>query len=167
MSETERKTLEAMLELYAGDAKRIQHFIKVNAFAQIIARREGVDELTRERISLAAYVHDIGIHESERKYNSSAGKYQEIEGPPLAEKLLIECGADSAQVQRICRIVATHHTYTAIDGIDLQILVEADFIVNCFEDGLSARSAENALKNIFRTDGGKKLLRQNFLDGQV
>lgn len=68
MTQLERRVAEAMIALYSGDAKRIQHFIKVNAFAKLIAEGEGTDERTKEIISLAAYVHDIGIHESEKKY---------------------------------------------------------------------------------------------------
>ena len=32
----------------------------------------------------AAYLHDIGIKEAERKYQSSAAPYQEQEGPAIA-----------------------------------------------------------------------------------
>ena len=34
----------AMIELYSGDAKRIQHFCKVHSYAKIIAETENVDE---------------------------------------------------------------------------------------------------------------------------
>lgn len=163
MTELENRTLEGTLQLYRGDAKRIQHFIKVNAFANIIARGEGVGEDVRERISVAAYVHDIGIHESEKKYGSPDGKYQEKEGPAIAAKLLEECGADKAATARVCEMIAHHHTYTGIDGLDLQILIEADFIVNCYEDDLPKGSVERVLERIFKTESGKRLLRLNFL----
>ena len=41
----------------------------------------------------AAYLHDIGIHEAERKYQSTAARYQEEEGPPIAREILIKLGA--------------------------------------------------------------------------
>ena len=34
----------AMIELYSGDAKRIQHFCKVHSYAKLIAETENVDE---------------------------------------------------------------------------------------------------------------------------
>ena len=34
----------AMIELYRGDAKRIQHFCKVHSYAKLIAETENVDE---------------------------------------------------------------------------------------------------------------------------
>lgn len=164
MTQLERRVAEAMIDLYSGDAKRIQHFIKVNAFAKLIAEGEGTDERTREIISLAAYVHDIGIHESEKKYGSADGKYQEKEGPALAEALLKECGADPQMIERICHLVGNHHTYTNIDGIDYQILVEADFIVNCYEDEVSADGVKKVLDRIFKTQSGKQLLEKSFLE---
>ncbi len=79
-------------------------------------------------------MHDIGIRPSEAKYQSCSGKYQEIEGPPIALKLLKKiamCPED--MVQRICFLIAHHHTYQSVDDIDYQILIEADFLVNMFE----------------------------------
>ena len=34
----------AMIELYKGDAKRIQHFCKVHSYAKLIAQMENVDD---------------------------------------------------------------------------------------------------------------------------
>ena len=34
----------AMIELYKGDAKRIQHFCKVHSYAKLIAETENVDK---------------------------------------------------------------------------------------------------------------------------
>ena len=52
-------------------------------------------------LETAAYVHDIGIKISEEKYNSSAGKYQEIEGPPIAEEMLTKLGYDKHVIERV------------------------------------------------------------------
>lgn len=69
------------------------------------------------------------------KYNSSAGNYQKIEGPAVARKILNESGFEIELIDRICFLVANHHTYDKVDYIDYQILIEADFLVNIFEDG--------------------------------
>ena len=65
----------------AGDAKRIQHFIKVYAYSRLLGRREGLDEQKQNVLEAAAVLHDIGIHEAERKHGSSGGHWQEMEGP--------------------------------------------------------------------------------------
>ena len=83
-----------MIELYKGDAKRIQHFCKVHSYAKLIAETEHVDERTLFIIETAALTHDIGIHVCEEKYGNCSGKLQEKEGPALAEQLLKQLGFD-------------------------------------------------------------------------
>ena len=82
----------AMIELYHGDAKRIQHFCKVHSYAKLIAEMENVDAETLFILETAALTHDIGIHLCEEKYGNSNGKLQEKEGPAIAEKLLADLG---------------------------------------------------------------------------
>lgn len=151
--------MAAMIAYDKGDAMRIHHFLKVYELARTIGRLEGLDERTQYLLESAAIVHDIGIHISEQKYGSSAGKYQEIEGPAEARKLLEPLGYDEAAIQRIEYLVGHHHTYTNMDGLDYQILVEADFLVNLYEDGASEQAQQSAYKNIFRTESGKRLCR--------
>lgn len=51
----------AMIELYKGDSRRIQHFCKVHSYARLIAQMENVDYKTLFIIETAALTHDIGI----------------------------------------------------------------------------------------------------------
>lgn len=154
--------LTAMMEYDRGDAKRIQHFIKVYEFARIIGLMEGLDEKTQITLESAAVVHDIGIHISEQKYGSSSGKYQELEGPAEAKKLLDQLGWPKDVTERVCYLVGHHHTYHDMDGLDYQILVEADFLVNLFEDEVSENGCRHAYEKIFRTESGKRLYRTQF-----
>ena len=142
-----------------GDPKRIQHFVKVYEFAKYIGKGEKLDEKTYKTLKLAAIVHDIGIHKAEKKYGQCGGKLQEKEGPPEAEKLLKKLGADRETIDRVCYLVGHHHTYHDMDGMDYQILVEADFLVNLFEDKVSPEGCRNAYHKIFRTESGKRLYR--------
>ena len=148
----------AMIDYFAGDPKRIQHFIKVHAFAVAVARGENMLPQDRYILEIAALVHDIGIKISEVKYNSSAGKYQELEGPAQADKLLTGLGVDRSVIDRVCYLVGHHHTYKDIKDLDYQILVEADFLVNLYEDNESRDVALNVRDRIFRTETGKNLL---------
>lgn len=152
-----------MIKYYAGDKKRINHFIKVHGYAKAIGEAEELDERTMLILETAAYVHDIGIKISEEKYNSSAGKYQEIEGPPIAEEMLTKLGYDKDVIERVSYLVGHHHTYSNIDGIDYQILVEADFLVNIDEDEMTKETAENVREKIFKTKSGTQMLDNLFL----
>lgn len=60
----------AMIELYKGDAKRIQHFCKVHSYAKLIAQMENVDDKCLFIIETAALTHDIGIHTCEENMES-------------------------------------------------------------------------------------------------
>ena len=97
----------------------------------------------------AAVVHDIGILTAERKYDSSAGKYQELEGPAEAKDLLSGLGWPQEVIDRLCYLVGHHHAYANIDEPDDQILVEADFLVNLLENhfpvALSLYAAKNSI----------------------
>ena len=152
----------AMMEFDAGDPRRIQHFLKVHAFARLIGLAEGLDGATQRTLELAAVVHDIGIRPAEAKYGRCDGKLQEQEGPAPARTLLRGVGADDATAERAAFLVGHHHTLTGVDGPDWQILLEADFLVNCYEDGLPRSAAETALERLFRTGTGKRLLRLQY-----
>ena len=157
------RLMDAMIGYDQGDAKRIQHFVKVHDFATAIGKLEGLDEETQFILESASILHDIGIHISEQKYGSSSGKYQELEGPAEAEKLMREVGGyTEGQMDRIKYLIGHHHTYHEINGMDYQILVEADFLVNLYEDGESKETAEAVRSRIFRTKAGIRFLSQMF-----
>ena len=162
MDEQDRKLIEKMMEYYAGDPKRVQHFLKVYEFAKLIGESESLDTETMHILRTAAIVHDIGIKISEEKYGSSNGKYQEKEGPAIAKKLLEKLGFDKDVSDRVQYLIAHHHTYDNIDGIDYQILVEADFLVNIMESDLSKEATLKAYHTIFKTACGKTICREMF-----
>ena len=152
----------AMIDLYSGDAKRIQHFCKVHSYAKLIAETEKVDDRTLFIIETAALTHDIGIHTCEEKYGSCGGKLQEKEGPAIAKKLLSKLEFDTEISDRVQYLIAHHHTYDDINCIDYQILVEADFLVNMMEDNLPKQAVENAYNKIFSTSCGKRICKNMF-----
>ncbi|MDR1787344.1 MAG: HD domain-containing protein [Treponema sp.] len=158
--------MDAAIAYNGKDARRINHLIKVWAFARCIGRGEHCDSSTQAIVEAAALLHDIGIHEAERKYASSAGAWQEIEGPPAARALLRDAGLDSAMLERILFLIGHHHSYQAICGLDFQILVEADFLVNIFEDNMDNAAIQSIRAKIFKTKTGLKLLEQLYLSGE-
>lgn len=154
--------INEMIKYYSGDPKRIQHFLKVYSFAALIADGEGLDEETYFVLTTAAVVHDIGIKACEEKYGRCCGPLQELEGPPIAEEMLKRLGYEERVVERVKYLIAHHHTYKNVDGADYRILIEADCLVNLFEDGKDSSAALAARDRIFRTPTGIKILNAMF-----
>ena len=146
------------------DVRRINHFLKVYGYAKMIGECENLDDSMQEILEVTAVLHDVGIKVAEQKYNSSAGHYQQLEGPPVAKKILDELGYPDDFVERVMYLIAHHHTYINIDGMDYQILVEADFLVNADEDRLSSDAIENFKEKIFKTTTGIAVLENNYLN---
>jgi len=154
----------AMIRFDTGDPVRIQHLTKVWAYATLIGREEGLKEETQFILESAALLHDIGIHIAEQKYGHQNGKLQEQEGPDGVRQILGELGGYTAeQIERICWLVAHHHTYHVCEDSDYQILIEADFLANLLEDNETREVAETVRKNIFKTQSGIRLLDEMFL----
>lgn len=148
----------ATIEYNAGDPKRIQHTTKVHAYASLIGKCEGLDETTLFVLESAALVHDVGIRASEKKYGYQNGKLQEQEGPAVARELLTRIGGYTApQIERICWLVAHHHTYHVCEDLDYQILIEADYIVNLYEDNVSQTAIDTIRRKIFKTKNGLRI----------
>lgn len=152
-----------MIAYFSGDPKRIQHFMKVHSFAKLIGTKEGMDETSLFILEAAAYTHDIGIRPAEEKYGRCDGSLQEQEGPIVAQKLLSDLGVENYMVDRICYLIGHHHTYTNVEGLDYQILIEADFLVNLYEDEEDSRTIRKVYDRIFKTKTGKEIFRQMFL----
>ena len=61
---------------------------------------------------------------------------------------------DAGKIDRIAYLVGHHHTFTGIDGLDCQILIEADYIANASENGYSQGNIRNFMAKIMKTDSG-------------
>lgn len=151
------QVLLEMVRYFGNDTRRINHAFKVLGFADAILAGEAVSGQAAQVTLLAAILHDIGIKEAERKYQSSAGNYQESEGPPIAAEIMNHCRVTAEIRDRVCFLVGHHHTYNKIDDIDFQILVESDFLVNIQEGFIKPEAAPGVIRNYFRTATGKEL----------
>lgn len=151
-----------MIEYERGCPQRVQHLLKVHAFARLIGVGEGLDARTLYILEAAALVHDIGIKPALAKYGSSAGPLQEREGVAPAREMLTSLGFDEALTERVSALVGRHHTYENVDGPDCRILLEADFLVNLFENSAGEAEIKTALRNIFRTETGIHICRTMF-----
>jgi len=133
--------------VFGTDTRRIEHALAVLDFAEQIRAAEGGDA---EVIRAAAILHDIGIPEAERRYGSSAGKYQEMEGPPIARKICRIHGMRDEDIEHVCRIVGSHHSALDIDTLEFRVLWDADWLVN-FEDVFGRSGASDRKERIQKT----------------
>ena len=76
--------------------------------------------------------------------------------------MLTELGFDEDIIARVCFLIAHHHTYEGAQGLDWQILLEADFLVNAFEDSLSKESIKSFRDKVFKTKTGIKMLEEMY-----
>lgn len=157
------EVIDEMIRCNAGEPGLIHHALKVYAFAKAIGEEEGLSPEEQEILETAAVLHDIGIRESLRKYGDANGVHQQVEGPPIAEEILKRLGAGPEQIKRVCFLIAHHHTYTGVSGIDYRILIEADFLVNVYETPSMQKSAAEILDKNFETAAGKRYFNALFL----
>jgi HD superfamily phosphohydrolase YqeK len=157
----ERIALE-MKKYFGTDFKRTNHAIKVAKYAEQILKMEGGNPLV---VMGAAYLHDIGIHEAERKYGIPSGHYQEMEGPAIAKEILERLNIQKEIIDEICDIIGHHHSPREEETLNFQILFEADWLVNIDEEGISKdrKKVEELIDKVFRTVTGKQLAERLFL----
>ncbi len=153
------KTTEAMLNFYSGDIRRINHFLCVHGLAKTIGELEQLDRKTQEILEISALTHDIGIKVVEDKLGSCTPAQQEKEGPPVAADMLRALGCTKDIISRVSTLIGRHHTYTDIDGIDCQILLEADFLVNIHGMGINEHAVQSFKKKVFKTESGLRFLK--------
>jgi HD superfamily phosphohydrolase YqeK len=157
------KQTKVEMENYFGtDQRRIDHALQVSLYAQELLAYIDADPVVT---LAAAYLHDIGIHEAERKHCSSSGKWQEIEGPPIARTILEKLGAEEEGVEHVVNIVANHHTPAGVNSPEFRVIWDADALVNFAESlpGKEADEVEKTLLNHMVTEAGYRIARKIFL----
>lgn len=152
-----------MKRYFRQDFKRIGHAVKVAKYAEIIVKAEQGDPAV---VLATAYLHDIGIKESERKYNSSAAGYQEKEGPPIAREILTRIGARDELIEEVCDIIGHHHHPREEETLNFKCLYDADLIVNLEEkqkeNPSTPEKLDALLERAFFTESGKQAAKEAF-----
>ena len=120
-----------MKRYFKHDFKRIGHASKVARYAEKIGREEKGNLAV---VLVASYLHDIGIKEAELKHDSSAARYQEEEGHPVAREILEKLGANDDLIEEVCNIIAHHHHPGPEESNNYKSLYDADMLVNLAEN---------------------------------
>lgn len=159
MYETVRKEME---RFFGEDARRIAHALEVTSHALKIQASEGGD---RDVVTMASLLHDVGIKPAEERYGSSAGRYQEELGPPIAEEILEKLGVGEEKIATVKELIAHHHTPGRITTKEFACLWDADFIVNLREvaPGMKTEKIRALIDGKFLTGEGKRIAREIFL----
>jgi len=147
-----------MKRYFGQDFKRIGHASRVARYAEQMVKEEKGDMAV---VLIAAYLHDIGIKEAERKYQSNEAGYQEQEGPPVARDILTRLGATPELIDEVCDIIGHHHHPRKEETINFKILYDADLIVNLEEkhkeSPLNPAKLSGIITKSFLTPSGGKL----------
>ena len=164
MNTTKAALIKAMEAYFNGDARRINHAIRVTEYAEELLKTEGGDYPV---VIGASVLHDIGIHQAQKKYGSTAGKYQEKEGPPIARRILTGLGFEQNQIEEICEIIAHHHSPGKVNSKNFAIVYDADWLVNLKDEyDIRDRSKlSRIIEKVFLTPGGKAMAREVYLQG--
>jgi len=141
-----------MKRYFKSDFKRIGHATRVARYAERIGKNER---------------GNIGIHEAEKKYNSTAAKYQEQEGPPIARAIMIQLGAKEELIEEVCDIVGHHHHPRPEETLNFRVLYDADLITNLEEKQKENPTDPDRISSIidtsFLTDSGREEAKKTLL----
>lgn len=151
------KVAVEMRRYFDHDSRRIRHAEDVAAYAEEIGKKENGNMAV---IMAAAFLHDIGIKEAERKFQSSAARYQHSEGPPVAREILETLKAERKLVDEVCDIISHHHSPGEEETINFKVLYDSDLIVNLDEQYQEKKTTKERLEKIvqgsFLTESGRK-----------
>ena len=158
------KVAVEMKRYFKRDFKRIGHATRVARHAERIGKAEQGNMAV---ILASAYLHDIGIPEAERKYDSAAPKYQHLEGPPVARAILEKLGAPEKMIEEVCDIVGHHHTPRDEESKSFKVLYDADLIANLEEKQkekpMDPDRLEAIVEKSFLTESGRQEARNALL----
>ena len=153
-----------MKRYFRTDFKRIGHATRVARHAEKIGKKEMGNLAV---ILGASYLHDIGIHEAERKHGSTAAKYQEIEGPEIARSIMTKLGAKEELIEEVCDIIGHHHHPRAEETTNFKVVYDSDLITNLEEKHKEIPIDKDKLTQIidksFLTESGREIARDVLL----
>lgn len=159
MTNDEKQLLYNALVYEEGHPRRTQHILKVYALSKMLGEMENINAKEQQVLNAAAILHDIPIKYCKEHYNGDAcQENQRKEAPALVGSFLAEANYTPDYVSLILELVVKHHDYDCEKSKLLQLLIEADLIINCYESSTDVVSTKE-IQNIFKTSAGKELLK--------
>lgn len=153
-----------MKRYFKGDFKRIGHATRVARYAERILRAEKGNPAA---ILCSAFLHDIGITEAEKKYNSTDADYKEKEGPPIARSILTKLGAKPDLIEEVCDIISHSHHPGEDETVNFKVVFDAYMIADLEEqikeESMVPDRIESILESSFLTNSGKAEAKKTLL----
>lgn len=158
MINNETYLLYCVLCYEEGHCRRTQHVLKVYALAKLLGEQEQLSMEDQQILQAAAILHDIAIKYCKQHCSGDASQEnQQREAPHLVYDFLSKANYLPSYIPQITELVLHHHDYTGDRNNLLQLLMEADLIINCYEGELSREQAAS-VQRLFQTSTGKELL---------
>lgn len=136
--------ISLMVQHHGGQPEKVYRTMKIYSFVHAIAAEEDISDEARGAAEKAAILCEMG--------ESSA------ESASFSDMLLLNLGCDRSVIQKVHNLIVKLDDTENIDTIEQQILYEARFLVNAFENRLDKETiVENLMKN-FKTKCGQEYL---------
>jgi len=119
---------KSLIEYFEQDYRRIEHALSVLYHAEVIA--ETKYNVDYDVVVASALLHDVGIKPAETLHGFNNGPLQEELGPPEAERILDSLGFPKDKTVMVMQIIGNHHSRSRYPYKELEILKQADAIVN-------------------------------------
>ena len=148
------------------DFRRVGHAGRVARYAERIAKKEGGDLAV---VLAAAYLHDTGIREAEKRHQDAAAEVHEEEGPPVARDILERLGAAEAMIDEVCDIIGHHHHPRSEESTNFKCVYDADQIANLEEENKKSAMIPEELDRMIDqsllTESGRDVAREVLRSG--
>lgn len=156
------KLIKALIKHFGDDDKRIEHALRVTAWAEKILEQEPGDY---DIVLAVGLLHDVGIKEAEARDGSASGKLQEKYGPEIAHPILRSIGFTDQQIEESCAIIGNHHTPEGTPSRNFPILWDADMLVNIRDEMAEAghEKLSAVIEKSFKTPTGRILSQKDLL----
>ncbi|TQQ83218.1 HD domain-containing protein [Peptacetobacter hominis] len=156
MKKSEMNLISSVLKYEDGHPRRTQHVLKVYALSILLGEKEKISDYERDILGAAAILHDIAIKYCKENLNGDAcQENQRKHAPELVKDFMLDAGYEPKCIDEVIELVLKHHEYDNIDKKLLQILIEADLIINAYESG----AIDKNIIDIFKTEEGKNIVR--------
>ncbi|MCL4418147.1 MAG: HD domain-containing protein [Actinobacteria bacterium] len=160
--ELKNEIIKKMITYFDYDNNHINHTYRVLDYAEEISDNEKGDP---DIVIPSAILHDIGIPDCKKKYKSTGGQLQEIEGPMVAREILESLSINEEIIKEVCEIVGCHHSPGEIETMNFKIIWDADCLVNLpdFYDIKDKTKLAEIINKTFMTKSGLKKAREIYL----
>lgn len=154
----EAKLLTMALKYEAGHSRRTRHLSSVYAVSNSLGSMYGLGQEALYVLKAAAILHDLPIKLCKEKYLGDASQSrQRQEAPEMVKDFLKRAHYPRGFYPEVTELVLRHHCYDEIDSPLLQLLIEADLLVNLMEE--TTPELLELAENVISSEAGKTLLK--------